>query len=133
MRQIHAERWEVIRKMHRADTQGCGHRLQLAVAIGNAYGTNVISFDQKQLNRNLPVLREFWGICSDRHSVLNRRGAGRQQSINTLHFHDAQATSSNGRETLQIAECGDVFAVSLGSLQNRLPLESADQLAVDSD
>ena len=76
---------------------------------------------------------QFGGIGGDGHAVLDRSGAGREQTIGALDFHDAEAAGTDGGETFKVAQGGDIFAGSPGGLQDGLALESADKLAVDAD
>ena len=133
MGEIDGQRGEIVGEMHGVDAEGGGHGLQLAMSIGNAYGANVIAFDEQQFDGDAAILRELGRIGGDGHAVLNRRGARGEEAVDALYFDDAQAASADGGEAVEIAQRGNVFSGSFGRLQDRLAFQSADQLAVDAN
>ena len=48
----------VVRKVDMRHAQPLRHRLQFAVAVGDADGADVIAFDEQQLQRHQAVVRE---------------------------------------------------------------------------
>ncbi len=103
------------------------------MAIRNANRAKMIALDQQEFDGHAAILRKLGRIRGNGHAVLNRSGAGGEKAVDSLHFHDAQAASADGRQSLHVAERRDEFAAGLGRLQDSLALERADQLAIDPD
>src|SRR5262252_5724887 len=91
----------------------------------------MIAFDKEKFERYTPIERQFGRIGRNRHSFLNRRRAGRKQSISSRHFDDADTTSADWRQALKIAKRRDLLAIRFCGLQDGLTFESADQFAID--
>ena len=85
----------VVGVAHMSDTQGLRHRLQLAMAVGDAGRADVIALDQQQFDSHAPIERELCGGGLDRHAVLDRSGAGRQQAVSAGELHHAYAACTD--------------------------------------
>jgi len=71
------------------------------------------------------------GVREDLHPRGYGRRAGRDEGPRTLDLHEAHAAGAGGGGSFQVAKGGDVDAVALGGLQNRIAGTEGCCLAVE--
>ena len=81
----------------------------------------MIALDEQQLQRNAPVLGQSRRVGGDRHSVLHRRRAGREEPVGAGNFHDAHPAGANRREPSRWQSVGMYLPLALRRLQDGLP------------
>ena len=74
-----------------------------------------------------------WGVGTYGHTVGDWGAAGEREAAGALDLDDAGAATSVGRQTVDIAEVGDVKALLLDHFDERTPLFNIEGLVVDGD
>lgn len=77
---VHVMRGITVGEAGVGDAQGEGRRLQLAVAVGNAHGADVVPFGEQQLQGHLAVALEPVGPGFQLHALGGGGDAGGQQA-----------------------------------------------------
>jgi hypothetical protein len=83
------------------------HVLQLAVAIGDAEGTDMVAFGKEQLDRHAAEFPQLGRVGADHLAFSGLTGTGRQQPLAALQLHQAQAAGPHRIETIEMAEGGN--------------------------
>ena len=108
------------------------HR-QLGERIRIAHAGDAQPLREEELERNLPVVLERFGLRGHAHPVLHRSGARGQQPVDAGDFHDAQPAGAHGRDMFQPAERRNVFSAGARHFQNGLANLCGDVLAIDAN
>jgi hypothetical protein len=111
--------------------QFCSHGLQLAMAIHDTSGTDVVALSQEQLNHHLPILLQPFSLGLYNHSFLNLRDAGSGQPGIAFYFDQAKAAATPLGETFQAAKGGDIDPGIFSRTQHRLAWLSTDQFIIN--
>src|SRR5579864_668615 len=107
-----------IRKVNVGDAEFLRQELQVAVAVRNTYGTNVIALGKEQLDDHAAVVREPVGVRCDLHAFFDAGHARRQQFVRALHLHQAQTAGADSGKPLQFAEPRNEDLVLAGNVKN---------------
>src|SRR5512146_2181315 len=118
VRQVDGQARKVVGEADGIDPHGGRHRLQLAVAVGDADGAGVVAFDEQQFESHAAVPCQLGGFRGNRHAVLDRRGAGRKQAIDSGDLDDAETAGAYGGQALEVAKRWNKFAARLCRLED---------------
>jgi hypothetical protein len=114
------------------DAEVVGEGLQRAVAGAHAGGALRVVLREQELHVGLAGHADLRAVRAHDHAVEDVVVAGRDQLVDALDLHDADAACAHLVEVLQIAQRRDLDACRTGRLQDGGVLRDRDLLAVDS-
>jgi hypothetical protein len=112
-------------------TQFRRHALQLALAVHNTSGTDVVALRKEQLNHHLSVLLHPFGLRHNNHTLLHLRDTGGHQLGIAFHFNQAKPATASIGQTIQATKGGNIDPGILSRGQHTLRRQSADHFIVN--
>jgi hypothetical protein len=120
-----------IGKVHVSHPQFHGEVLKLAMTVGNAHGTHMVSLGEKKLENFSAIRNHSIGVCYDFHILSHESDTGWHQPGRALHFHYTESACAAFGKTVQVTQCWNVDSILAGDGQNRLVLTGRYVLVID--
>lgn len=133
MRVIHLPARKIVLKPDMVDTVQVRQSLQLAMAIGDTDGANVIALGEQQLQDHSPIITEPFRVGFDLHPFADPRRAGGKELRCAGKFDEAKPACADIMNAIQVTECWNLQPSLFRRLQDSCAIRSADLIAVNGE
>jgi hypothetical protein len=105
--------------------------LQLAVPVRDADTAYVIAFGKEHLENHSAIALKTRTRRTDLHALADHGGAGCQEFVHSLYFHQTHAAPPVNREAGHLAKARDAEVVLTRDFEDGLIIAGADVPAID--